>query len=98
MDDEGAEREFWVALFNLPQVDSLRSLRSAQLGRLVAFQVRPADFKDESASLDDTMEVPASSLSGVSVRPHCYLQAKTSTLSTSVERRMQKREAACRGL
>ena len=44
VDDEGAEREFWVALFNLPQVDSLRSLRSAQLGRLVAFQVRPADF------------------------------------------------------
>ena len=44
MDDEGADREFWVALFNLPQVDSLRSLRSAQLGRLVAFQVRLAVF------------------------------------------------------
>ncbi|KAK9827399.1 hypothetical protein WJX81_007351 [Elliptochloris bilobata] len=38
VDDEGAEREFWVALFNLPTVDSLRSLRSAQLGRLMAFQ------------------------------------------------------------
>ena len=48
MDDEGAEREFWIALYNLPQVDSLRSLRSAQLGRLVAFQVRPADLRDVS--------------------------------------------------
>lgn len=41
VDDEGNDREFWVALFNLPNVDTLRSLRSAQLGRLVAFQVRP---------------------------------------------------------
>jgi hypothetical protein len=40
VDDEGSDREFWVALFNLPAVDSLRSLRSAQLGRLVAFQAR----------------------------------------------------------
>ena len=49
MDDEGADREFWVAIFNLPQVDSLRSLRSAQLGRLVAFQVQLADFRGDSA-------------------------------------------------
>jgi len=40
VDDEGNDREFWIALFNLPTVDSLRSLRSAQLGRLVAFQAR----------------------------------------------------------
>ena len=55
MDDEGAEREFWVALFNLPQVDSLRSLRSAQLGRLVAFQVRPADLRDDSPVIVTTL-------------------------------------------
>lgn len=59
VDDEGAEREFWVALFNLPQVDSLRSLRSAQLGRLVAFQVRPADFIDEYLCCDDVVEPKA---------------------------------------
>ncbi len=40
VDDEGNDREFWIALFNLSTVDSLRSLRSAQLGRLVAFQAR----------------------------------------------------------
>ena len=39
VDDEGNDREFWVSLFNLPTVETLRSLRSKQIGRLVAFQV-----------------------------------------------------------
>lgn len=64
VDDEGNDREFWVALFNLPTVDSLRSLRSAQLGRLVAFQARRLSTSNCASESRQTCRLTSSAGNG----------------------------------